>query len=98
MPLACHRGAMWRRMSAGVRIGWPERRGSVVRREAHERRGRGVGAHVATAAAGVVTMRARRAVCARVEFGRCEGCRRRCRPNNTGRRGLCRLGTMRRQG
>ena len=82
-------------MSAGARIGWPERRGSAVRRETHERRGRGVGGHVATAA-GVVTMRACRAVCARVESGRREGCKRRCRPNNTGRRGLRRLGTMRR--
>ena len=97
MPLAYHGGVRRGRVSAGARIGWPERRGSVIRRDTHERRGRGVGAHVATAA-GVVTMRARRAVRARVEFGRCEGCRRRCRPNNTGQRGLCRPGTMRRQG
>ena len=84
-------------MGAGVCIEWPGRRGGAARREAHARRGRGVGASAA-AAAGVVTMRVRRAVCARVESERCEGCRRRCRPSNTGRRGLCRLGAMRRQG
>ena len=97
LPLAYHVGARRGRVSAGVRIGWPERRGSAVRREMHERRGRGVEAHVATAA-GVVIMRACRAVRAWVESGRREGCRRRYRPNNTGRRGLHRLGTMRRQG
>ena len=97
MPLAYDEGARRGRVSAGVRIGWPERRGSVVRREMHARRGRGVGAHAA-AAAGEVTTRARRAVCARVENGRREEVRRRCRPSNTGRRGLCGLGALCRQG
>ena len=68
MPLAHHGGVRQGCVSAGARIGWPERRGSVVHRETHERRGPGVGAYVATAA-GAVTMRARRAVCARVEWG-----------------------------
>ena len=76
------------RASAGVRIERSGRRGSVARRETHERRGRGVGARAA-AAAGVVTMRARRAARARVESERCEGCGRRCRPSSTGRHGLC---------
>ena len=67
LPLARHGAARRGRVSAGVRIGWPERRGSGVRREMHERRGRGVGGHAA-AVAGVVTMRARPAVCARVDL------------------------------
>ena len=97
MPLACHVGARRGRVSAGVRIEWPERRGSVACRETQEHRSRGVGGRAA-AATGVVTLRARRAVCARVESEICERCRRRCRPSNTGRRGLCGLGTMRRRG
>ena len=97
MPLAYDEGARRGRVSAGVRIGWPDRRGSAVRRETYERRGLGVGVHVATAT-GVVTTRARRAVRALVESGRREGCRRRYRPNNNGRRNLHRLGIMCRQG
>ena len=54
-----------------------------------------MGAYVATAAG---VMRARRVVCARVESGRREGCRRRRWPNKTGRRGPHRLGTMCLQG
>ena len=97
MPLACHGGARRGRMSAGVRIGQPERRRSVVRREMHGRRGRGVGAQVA-AAAGEATTRVRRAGCARAENGGCEGGRRRCRPSSTGRHGPCGLGATCRQG
>ena len=35
LPLACHEGGRRVRVSAGVRVEWPERRGSVVRRETH---------------------------------------------------------------
>ena len=66
LPLAFHEGGRWGDASAGVRIGWPERRGSAFRREMHERRGLGVGAHVATAA-GVARTRAHRDVRARVK-------------------------------
>ena len=51
--LVCHVGARRVRVSADVRVEWPERRGSVVCREMRERRGRGFGAGAA-AAAGVV--------------------------------------------
>ena len=51
MPLAHHGGVRRGCVSAGARIGWPERRGSAVHRETHERRGWGVGgAYVATVA------------------------------------------------
>ena len=93
MPLAFHEGGRWGVVSAGVRIGWPGRRGSAVRREMHERRGLGVGAHVATAA-GVALTRAHRDVRARVKSGRRRRCTRRRRPSLAERRGLCGLRSM----
>ena len=88
LPLACHEGARRVRVGAGVRVERPERRGGVARRETQERRGWGLEAGAA-AAASVVTLRACRAVYARAESERCEGWRRRCRPSNTWRCGLC---------
>ena len=89
-PLAFHEGSRWGVLNAGMRIGWPERRGSAVRREMHECRGLGVGAHVA-AAVGVALTRAHRDVRARVKSrGRKRRTRRR-RPSLAERRGLCGL-------
>ena len=93
MPLAFHEGGRWGDASAGVRIGWPERRGSAVRREMYMHRGPGVGADVATAA-GVAIARAHRDVCARVQSGRRKGCTRRRRLSIAERRGLCGLRSM----
>ena len=90
MPLAFHEGGRWGDASAGVRIGRPERRGSAVRRETHERRGLGVGAHVATAAGAALT-RAHRDVRARVKSRGRKRCTRRRRLSLAERRGLCRL-------
>ena len=44
LPLACHGGTRRGRASAGVRIERSGRRGSIARRETHERRGRAWGA------------------------------------------------------
>ena len=52
MPLVCHVGARLVRVSADVRIEWPDRRGSVACREMWERRGRGLGAGAAAAREG----------------------------------------------
>ena len=93
MPLAFHEGGRWGVVSAGMRIGWPERRGSATRREMHERRGLGVGAHVATAA-GIALTRAHRDVRARLRSGRRSRCIRRRRPSLAERRGLCGLHSM----
>ena len=90
MPLVFHAGGRWGNASVGVRIGRPERRGIAVRRETHERRGLGVGAHVATAA-GAVLMRAHRDVRARVKFRGRKRCNRRRRLSLAERRGLRRL-------
>ena len=89
-PLAFHEEGRWGVLNAGMRIGWPERRGSVVRREAHERQGLGVGAHVATAA-GAILMRAHRDVRARVKSKGRKRCSRRRRLSLAEWRGLCRL-------
>ena len=56
LPLVFHGGGRWGDASAGVRIGRPERRGIAARRETHERRGLGVGAHVATASTAIIGM------------------------------------------
>ena len=53
LPLVRHVGARRVRVSADVRVEWPERRGSVACREMWERRGRGLVAGAA-AAVGVV--------------------------------------------
>ena len=90
MPLVPHGGGRWGDASAGVRIGWPERRGIAVRRETHERRGLGVGAYVVTAA-GAALMRAHRDVRARVKFRGRKRCTRRRRLSLAERRGLRRL-------
>ena len=90
MSLVFHGGGRWGNASAGVRTGRPERRGTVVRREAHERRGLGVGAHVATAA-GAILMRAHRDVRARVKSKGRKRCSRRRRLSLAEWRGLCRL-------
>ena len=90
MPLAFHWGGRWGVVNAGMRIGWPERRGSAVRRETHERRGLGVGAHVATAA-GIALTRAHRDMRARLRSGRRSRCIRRRRLSPAERRGLCGL-------
>ena len=90
MPLMFHGGGRRGDASAGVRIGRPERRGIVVRCEAHERRGLGVGAHIA-AAAGVALTRVHRDVRARVKSRRRKRCTRRRRPSLAERRGLCGL-------
>ena len=96
MPLVCHGRARRGQVSAGARHDHPERRGSVARRETQERRGRGLGVQAA-ATAGVIALRARWAVRARVEYG-CEGSRRRVQPRSTERRGLFGTSTSRRQG
>ena len=90
MPLVFREGGRWGDASAGVRIGWPERRGIAVRRETHERRGLGVGAHVATAA-GAILMRAHRDVRARVKSKGRKRCSRRRRLSLAEWRGLCSL-------
>jgi hypothetical protein len=90
LPLVFHGGGRWGNASVGVRIGRPERRGIAVRRETHERRGLGVGAHVATAA-GAVLMRAHRDVRARVKSRGRKRCTRRRRLSRAEWRGLCGL-------
>ena len=94
MPLVFHEGGRWGDVSAGVRIGWPERRGSAVRREMHERRGLGVGAHVATAAGVARSMRVYRDVRACAKSGGRKRCTRRRRPSLAERHGLCGLRSM----
>ena len=75
LPLAFHGGARQGRVGPGVRIGWPERRGSAVRRKTHERRGRGVGypCHVPASVSpcAVPTSRAGLHVAVRGEEGSC---------------------------
>ena len=63
MPLARHRRARRRRVSAGARSEKTERRGSVARRETQERRGQGLGVQAA-ATAGVIAPCARAGLCA----------------------------------
>ena len=90
LSLVFHGGGRRGDASAGVRIGRLERRGIAVRRETHERRGLGVGAHVAAAAVAVL-MRVHRDVRARVKFRGRKRCTRRRRLSLAERRGLCRL-------
>ena len=66
MPLARHRRARRGRTSADARSERTERRGRVARRETQERRGQGLGVQAA-ATAGVIALRARWALRARVE-------------------------------
>ena len=96
MPLVCHGRARRGQVSAGARSEYPGRGGSVARRGTQERRGQGLGVQAA-ATAGAITLCARWAGRARVEYG-CEGCRRRFQPSGTERRGLCVTSSSRRRG
>ena len=61
MTLVCHGRARRGRVSAGARFEYPERRGSVARREMQARRGQGLGVQAAATAGAIVIVIALRA-------------------------------------